>query len=165
MILVRADTSPDDLKGMLAAQGVLTERGGMTSHAALVARGFGIPTVAGCSSISVGKNSFTVNGSRYLVWAQKDPAIPGNSNIYIAKLGSPTKIAGQTHSARPPFKPAQSPTRIMTVTWSSPPKGWPRPAVNELVVPWPTCAMAGPAASIRSAAMGTSLFITWILNG
>lgn len=53
VILVRAETSPDDLKGMLAAQGVLTEKGGMTSHAALVARGFGIPTVAGCSDISV----------------------------------------------------------------------------------------------------------------
>ena len=53
VILVRAETSPDDLKGMLAAQGVLTEKGGMTSHAALVARGFGIPTVAGCSEISV----------------------------------------------------------------------------------------------------------------
>ena len=53
IILVRAETSPDDLKGMLAAQGVLTEKGGMTSHAALVARGFGIPTVAGCSEISV----------------------------------------------------------------------------------------------------------------
>ena len=62
VILVRADTSPDDLKGMLAAEGVLTERGGMTSHAALVARGFGIPTVAGCSDISVGPNSFTVGG-------------------------------------------------------------------------------------------------------
>jgi pyruvate,orthophosphate dikinase len=62
VILVRADTSPDDLKGMLAAEGVLTERGGMTSHAALVARGFGIPTVAGCSDITVGANSFTVNG-------------------------------------------------------------------------------------------------------
>ena len=47
VVLCRADTSPDDLKGMLAAQGVLTERGGMTSHAALVARGFGIPTVGG----------------------------------------------------------------------------------------------------------------------
>ena len=47
---------------MLAAEGVLTERGGMTSHAALVARGFGIPTVAGCSDISVGAKSFTVNG-------------------------------------------------------------------------------------------------------
>jgi pyruvate,orthophosphate dikinase len=53
VILVRADTSPDDLAGMLGAQGVLTERGGMTSHAALVARGFGIPTVAGCSEIRV----------------------------------------------------------------------------------------------------------------
>ena len=62
VILVRADTSPDDLKGMLAAEGVLTERGGMTSHAALVARGFGIPTVAGCSEISVGPRSFTVKG-------------------------------------------------------------------------------------------------------
>ena len=62
VILVRADTSPDDLKGMLAAEGVLTERGGMTSHAALVARGFGIPTVAGCSDISVGPRSFTVGG-------------------------------------------------------------------------------------------------------
>ena len=62
VILVRADTSPDDLKGMLAAQGVLTEKGGMTSHAALVARGFGIPTVAGCSDISVNgnKKEFTI---------------------------------------------------------------------------------------------------------
>ena len=60
VILVRADTNPDDLKGMLGAQGVLTERGGMTSHAALVARGFGIPTVAGCAEISVGPDSFTV---------------------------------------------------------------------------------------------------------
>ena len=62
VILVRADTSPDDLGGMLAAQGVLTERGGMTSHAALVARGFGIPTVAGCSEIKVGPDSFVSNG-------------------------------------------------------------------------------------------------------
>ncbi len=60
VILVRADTSPDDLGGMLAAQGVLTERGGMTSHAALVARGFGIPTVAGCSDAKVGSSSFKV---------------------------------------------------------------------------------------------------------
>ncbi len=62
VILIRADTSPDDLKGMLASEGVLTERGGMTSHAALVARGFGIPTVAGCSSIKVNdkKREFTI---------------------------------------------------------------------------------------------------------
>jgi pyruvate,orthophosphate dikinase len=67
VVLVRADTSPDDLKGMLAAQGVLTERGGMTSHAALVARGFGIPTVAGCSEISVGEDSFTVRATGQVI--------------------------------------------------------------------------------------------------
>lgn len=63
VILIRADTSPDDLKGMLASEGVLTERGGMTSHAALVARGFGIPTIAGCSSIKVDidKRQLTIN--------------------------------------------------------------------------------------------------------
>ena len=62
VILVRADTSPDDLRGMLASEGILTERGGMTSHAALVARGFGIPTVAGCSSIRVDQKNrqFTI---------------------------------------------------------------------------------------------------------
>ncbi|HXH62379.1 MAG TPA: pyruvate, phosphate dikinase [Fimbriimonadaceae bacterium] len=60
VILVRAETSPDDLKGMLAAQGVLTEKGGMTSHAALVARGFGIPTVAGCSDIEVDSRAGTI---------------------------------------------------------------------------------------------------------
>jgi pyruvate,orthophosphate dikinase len=67
VILVRADTNPDDLKGMLAAQGVLTERGGMTSHAALVARGFGIPTVAGCAELQVGKDSFTVRATGQVI--------------------------------------------------------------------------------------------------
>jgi pyruvate,orthophosphate dikinase len=67
VILVRADTNPDDLKGMLAAQGVLTERGGMTSHAALVARGFGIPTVAGCSEISVGSDHFVIKATGQVV--------------------------------------------------------------------------------------------------
>ena len=67
VILVRSDTNPDDLKGMLAAQGVLTERGGMTSHAALVARGFGIPTVAGCSEISVASDHFVVKSTGQIV--------------------------------------------------------------------------------------------------
>ncbi|MEO7719202.1 MAG: pyruvate, phosphate dikinase [Capsulimonas sp.] len=66
VILVRADTSPDDLKGMLAAEGVLTERGGMTSHAALVARGFGIPTVAGCSDITVTDRQFVAKGGQVI---------------------------------------------------------------------------------------------------
>ncbi len=53
VILVRVETSPEDIKGMNAAQGVLTQRGGMTSHAAVVARGMGKCAVVGCSDISI----------------------------------------------------------------------------------------------------------------
>jgi pyruvate,orthophosphate dikinase len=62
VILVRPETNPDDVGGMLASKGILTARGGMTSHAAVVARGFGIPCVAGCEAISVDEHEslFTV---------------------------------------------------------------------------------------------------------
>ena len=53
VVLIRDETNPDDVHGMLAAQGILTARGGKTSHAAVVARGFGIPCVAGCEGIKV----------------------------------------------------------------------------------------------------------------
>jgi pyruvate, orthophosphate dikinase len=53
VILVRAETSPEDIHGMKAARGILTARGGMTSHAAVVARGMGKSCVAGCSAVSV----------------------------------------------------------------------------------------------------------------
>ncbi len=56
VVLVRPETTPDDIHGMLASKGVLTARGGMTSHAAVVARGFGIPCVAGCESITIDMN-------------------------------------------------------------------------------------------------------------
>jgi pyruvate,orthophosphate dikinase len=64
IILVREETSPDDIHGMVAARGILTERGGMSSHAALVARGFGKPCVAGCEAISVSEEDrqFTISG-------------------------------------------------------------------------------------------------------
>lgn len=64
VILVRDETNPDDVHGMLASQGVLTARGGKTSHAAVVARGFGIPCVAGCESIEVDdmRRQFSVHG-------------------------------------------------------------------------------------------------------
>lgn len=62
VILVRLETSPEDIGGMNAAQGILTARGGMTSHAAVVARGMGKACVAGCGSIKInyGKDQFTV---------------------------------------------------------------------------------------------------------
>ena len=63
VILVRIETSPEDIGGMYVAQGILTARGGMTSHAAVVARGMGTCCVAGCGSIQInyGKNQFIVD--------------------------------------------------------------------------------------------------------
>jgi pyruvate,orthophosphate dikinase len=60
VILVREETTPEDIHGMVAAKGVLTSRGGMTSHAAVVARGMGKPAVVGCEQISIdpASNSF-----------------------------------------------------------------------------------------------------------
>ena len=52
-ILVRVETSPEDIQGMHAAKGILTARGGMTSHAAVVARGMGRPCVSGSSEIDI----------------------------------------------------------------------------------------------------------------
>ncbi|HPV06430.1 MAG TPA: pyruvate, phosphate dikinase, partial [Aggregatilineales bacterium] len=64
VILVRPETTPDDVHGMLAAQGILTQHGGATSHAAVVARQLGKPCVAGCEAIHIDlkKLQFTVNG-------------------------------------------------------------------------------------------------------
>jgi pyruvate,orthophosphate dikinase len=64
VILVRIETSPEDIHGMHAAQGILTARGGMTSHAAVVARGMGKCCVAGCGEIKVdyAANEFSANG-------------------------------------------------------------------------------------------------------
>ncbi len=64
VILVRDETSPDDIKGMARSKGILTSRGGMTSHAAVVARGMGIPAVVGAEDIEVDyeKQEFRVSG-------------------------------------------------------------------------------------------------------
>ena len=63
VILVRTETSPEDIGGMHAAQGILTARGGMTSHAAVVARGMGKCCIAGCGAININESQryFTVN--------------------------------------------------------------------------------------------------------
>ncbi|HSV72852.1 MAG TPA: pyruvate, phosphate dikinase [Chthonomonadales bacterium] len=59
MILVRPETNPDDIRGMVVSKGILTARGGMTSHAAVVARGFGLPCVAGCEAIVINEHART----------------------------------------------------------------------------------------------------------
>jgi pyruvate, orthophosphate dikinase len=90
VILVRIETSPEDIHGMHAAEGILTTRGGMTSHAAVVARGMGKPCVSGCGSVrvdygrgtmSIGHRSFktgdiiTIDGSNGQVLAGRMPMI------------------------------------------------------------------------------------------
>ncbi|MDD4504249.1 MAG: pyruvate, phosphate dikinase, partial [Clostridiaceae bacterium] len=67
VILVRLETSPEDIEGMAESQGILTARGGMTSHAAVVARGMGKCCVAGCEDIKVSEESkqFVANGKVY----------------------------------------------------------------------------------------------------
>jgi pyruvate,orthophosphate dikinase len=65
-ILVRRETSPEDIRGMHAAEGVLTERGGTTSHAAVIARGLGVPCVSGATDLQLDsrKKTLTVPGRR-----------------------------------------------------------------------------------------------------
>jgi pyruvate,orthophosphate dikinase len=65
VILVRPETSPDDLHGMIAAEGILTSRGGLVSHAAVVARGMGKPAICGADAVKIdlGARTFTVGGT------------------------------------------------------------------------------------------------------
>ncbi|KAA0234987.1 MAG: Pyruvate, phosphate dikinase [Acidimicrobiales bacterium] len=62
VILVRQETSPEDVHGMEAAEGILTSRGGLVSHAAVVARGWGKPAVCGADEVVIGEGSFSANG-------------------------------------------------------------------------------------------------------
>ena len=82
VILVRLETSPEDIEGMHAAEGILTARGGMTSHAAVVARGMGTACVAGCGDIEFAEDgkSFTLGGKTV------------NEGDYISLDGSTGKI-------------------------------------------------------------------------
>ncbi|MCB6603476.1 pyruvate, phosphate dikinase, partial [Erysipelatoclostridium ramosum] len=67
VILVRLETSPEDIEGMHVSEGILTVRGGMTSHAAVVARGMGACCVSGCGDIKINEEEkyFIVNDERY----------------------------------------------------------------------------------------------------
>src|SRR5204862_2928812 len=61
VILVRWETTPDDIHGLIQAAGILTAHGGMTSHAAVVARGMGKPCVAGCEALSIDLDARTIS--------------------------------------------------------------------------------------------------------
>ena len=91
VVLVRRETSPEDIEGMQVAEGILTVRGGMTSHAAVVARGMGTCCVSGCGEINVDYDAknFTLGGKTY------------NEGDYISIDGSTGKIYGEAIPTAP----------------------------------------------------------------
>jgi pyruvate,orthophosphate dikinase len=90
VILVRPETNPDDVGGMLASKGILTARGGITSHAAVVARGFGIPCVVGCEAISVDEENalFTVETETGTLTVREGDYISIDGNTGKVYLGN-----------------------------------------------------------------------------
>ncbi|MBQ9929678.1 MAG: pyruvate, phosphate dikinase [Oscillospiraceae bacterium] len=92
VVLVRLETSPEDIEGMMAAQGILTVRGGMTSHAAVVARGMGTCCVSGCTEINMDEENkqFTLDGKTFR--EGDELSLDGSTgNIYAGLI--PTKDA------------------------------------------------------------------------
>ena len=97
VVLVRLETSPEDIEGMMSAQGILTVRGGMTSHAAVVARGMGRCCVSGCTEIKMDEENkkFVLAGKTYHEgdWLSLDGS---TGNIYDGQIPTvDAKIAGE----------------------------------------------------------------------
>ncbi|MGP8329073.1 MAG: pyruvate, phosphate dikinase [Methanosarcinaceae archaeon] len=86
-ILVRTETSPEDIGGMNAAEGILTVRGGMTSHAAVVARGMGKPCVAGCGNINIDIKKGTISVDGYTINEGDYLTLDGTTgNVILGKV-------------------------------------------------------------------------------
>jgi pyruvate,orthophosphate dikinase len=85
VVLVRFETTPDDIHGMIASQGILTVHGGMTSHAAVVARGMGKPCVAGCEGLTIERGSATIAG-RALSEGDVITIDGGSGSVYIGEV-------------------------------------------------------------------------------
>jgi len=120
VVLVRLETSPEDIEGMIASEGILTVRGGMTSHAAVVARGMGTCCVAGCGELIVneGNKTFAVGGVTYKegdyisidgstgnVYAGQiktvDPEISGYFGIFMAWADEIRSLKVRTNADNP----------------------------------------------------------------
>ena len=92
MILVRRETSPADIAGMAAARGILTSLGGLVSHAAVVARGWGVPAVVGAGVVEVADDGITIagrnypNGTEITVDGDNGTVLLGNHVAEIGKL-------------------------------------------------------------------------------
>ncbi len=87
VILVRVETSPEDIAGMIAAQGILTTRGGMTSHAAVVARGMGKCCVAGCGDVEVDYRNETMKVKGYVLKKGDVITLDGSTGeVYLGEV-------------------------------------------------------------------------------
>lgn len=120
VVLVRLETSPEDIEGMIAAEGILTVRGGMTSHAAVVARGMGTCCVAGCGELKVNENAkkltigdkvlgendyISLDGSTGNVYAQLvktvTPEITGHFKTFMAWADEIRKLKVRANADNP----------------------------------------------------------------
>ncbi len=121
IILARMETSPEDIEGMNLAQGILTARGGMTSHAAVVARGMGTCCVAGCGDVTIDEKKKTLttkdglefkegdylslNGSTGAVYGEevkvKEPEISGDFETFMGWADANRKLKIYTNADRP----------------------------------------------------------------
>ncbi|HHU32085.1 MAG TPA: pyruvate, phosphate dikinase [Clostridia bacterium] len=120
VILVRTETSPEDIEGMVAAQGILTGRGGMTSHAAVVARGMGKCCVAGCGEIKISEDDkmfvaqgvtckegdyVSLDGSTGLVYGEDiptvEPEITGDFAVFMSWADKVRKLKVRANADTP----------------------------------------------------------------
>ncbi|MBC7088037.1 MAG: pyruvate, phosphate dikinase [Tissierellales bacterium] len=97
VILVRQETSPEDIEGMVLAEGILTARGGMTSHAAVVARGMGKCCVAGCSDIRVDEEAKEIRSNSLVIKEGEYISIDGSTgNVYLGEIPKvQTELSGK----------------------------------------------------------------------
>jgi pyruvate,orthophosphate dikinase len=96
VILVRVETSPEDIDGMVSSEGILTSRGGMTSHAAVVARGMGKCCVAGCGDVSVNESEKLFRANGYVIKEGEMITLDGSTGeVYLGEVKTiPPQLEG-----------------------------------------------------------------------
>ena len=112
VVLVRNETSPEDVHGMLASEGILTARGGLVSHAAVVARGWGKPAVVGAEVLRLGDHNVTAGGVTALRGGLGLPRRRGGHRGGRAGAADRGRAAGRVRDGA-----RRGPTRSARATW------------------------------------------------
>ena len=120
VILVRTETSPDDFHGMVAAKGILTSRGGSTSHAAVVARGIGKPCIAGAEKIEIDYHNHQVVSNGITLKEGDEISIDGSvGEIYVGSVStSPSEITAVVLGQMKPEEASLYPYYDKLMTWA-----------------------------------------------